>query len=126
MLWPNEFVKARLHLSTEKDAVVVPAVAVQRGPKGTFIYVVGPDKTAVMKPIKVASLQGDTAILKEGVEVGEKVVTDGQNQLKPGSRVQERAPDAKPASSASSSQPDVAPPVPASSGGAPAGSARAP
>ncbi len=103
ILWPNEFVKARLLLSTEKDALVVPAVAVQRGPTGTFVYVATPDAAptaegpaalvAHMKKIELGSLQGDLAIIKGGLLPGEHVVTDGQNQLKEGSKVSPRAPD---------------------------------
>jgi multidrug efflux system membrane fusion protein len=92
VLWPNQFVKARLHLATRKDALVVPAAAVQRGPKGTFVYVVAqdkdkPDKTAEMRPVQVDSIEGETAVLAGGLRPGEQVVTEGQAQLRPGSRV---------------------------------------
>ena len=49
-LWPNQFVKARLRLTVRKGALVVPAVAVQRGPQGTFVYVVGADGQAELRP----------------------------------------------------------------------------
>jgi multidrug efflux system membrane fusion protein len=90
ILWPNEFVKARLLLSTEKNAIVIPAVAVQRGPTGMFVYVVGSDMTSAMRPIELSSLQGDSALVKKGLEAGDVVVADGQNQLKPGSKVAPR------------------------------------
>ncbi len=93
-LWPNAFVKARLLLMMQKDAILIPAAAVQRGPQGTFVYVVGDDNTAAMRPIEVASIQGDTAAIDKGVSAGERVVTDGQNQLKPGSKVSVRPPAA--------------------------------
>jgi multidrug efflux system membrane fusion protein len=93
ILWPNEFVKARLLLSTEKDAIVIPAVAIQRGPNGTFVYVATATQTAEMRPVEILSLQGDVAILKKGVTPGEQVVVDGQNQLKPQSKLAPRAPD---------------------------------
>ncbi len=58
MLWPNQFVKARLHLQTRQNAVVVPAAAVQHGPNGTFAYVVGKDETAQVKPLDVLATRG--------------------------------------------------------------------
>jgi multidrug efflux system membrane fusion protein len=90
LLWPNQFVKARLHLAMRKDALVVPAAAVQRGPKGTFVYVVAQDKgdkTAEMRPVQVDSIEGETAVLAGGVRPGDQVVTEGQAQLRPGSKV---------------------------------------
>jgi multidrug efflux system membrane fusion protein len=103
-LWPNAFVKARLHLETRSNALVVPAVAIQRGPKGTFVYLVGADKTANLRTIEVASTEGEEALIAKGLEAGEVVVTDGQNQLRPGAKVAPRSPpSAPPASSASAS-----------------------
>jgi multidrug efflux system membrane fusion protein len=124
ILWPNEFVKARLLLSTEKDAIVIPAVAIQRGPTGTFVYVATPNETAEMRPIELLSLQGDVAILKKGVTPGEQVVIDGQNQLKPQSKLAPRAPEADkdskgPAGSASAQQGMGTPPAPSASTRAP-------
>jgi multidrug efflux system membrane fusion protein len=92
-LWPNQFVKARLLLTTRRGAVTVPAVAVQRGPKGAFVYVVGADQKAAMRPIEVEALEGDVALIARGVEPGEKVVIDGQSQLRPGAPVSVKGPD---------------------------------
>ena len=86
-LWPNEFVKARLLVDTKHDALVVPGAAVQRGPQGTFVYVVGADRTAQMQPVEVELVTGDVAVLRRGVAAGDKVVIEGQSQLRPGSRV---------------------------------------
>jgi multidrug efflux system membrane fusion protein len=86
-LWPNQFVKTRLHLTTRKDALVVPTVAVQRGPKGVFVYTVKSDGTAEMKPITVESVEGDLTLVKQGLAEGDRVVVDGQNQLRPGAKV---------------------------------------
>lgn len=97
MLWPNQFVKARLHLQTRQGAIVVPAAAVQHGPNGTFAYVVGPGDTAQVKPLDVLATQGDIAVVKSGVAPGDRVVIEGQAQIRPGARV---AP--KPASSGGS------------------------
>ena len=86
-LWPNQFVKARLLLTHKKDALVIPAAALQRGPEGVFVYVVGADQTVQPRPVVVDLLQGDDALLAKGLEPDEMVVTEGQNQLKPGSKV---------------------------------------
>ena len=118
LLWPNEFVKARLLLSTEKNAIVVPAAAVQRGPTGTFVYVVADDMTATTSPIELASLQGDIAIITKGVTPGQQVVVDGQNQLKPGSKVAPRAADKPNGAGASSSASPSSSSSPAPSGSA--------
>jgi multidrug efflux system membrane fusion protein len=94
-LWPNAFVKAKIHLETRKGALVVPASAITRGPKGTFAYVVNADGTATMKPVEVASIEGESAVVEKGLNAGDTVVTDGQNQIKPGAKVAPRTP-AKP------------------------------
>lgn len=86
-LWPNAFVKARMHVETRTNAITVPAVAIQRGPQGAFVYVVGADNTAVMKPVEVALITGDVAIVTTGVSVNEQVVVEGQSQLRPGGSV---------------------------------------
>ncbi len=97
LLWPNQFVKARLRLATRKNAIVAPAAVVQHGPQGTFAYVVGSDSTAVVRPVTVDAIQGETAIVTKGLALGEQVVTDGQAQLRPGARVSAKpAPSAKP------------------------------
>jgi multidrug efflux system membrane fusion protein len=86
-LWPNAFVKARMLVETRKDAIVVPAVAVQRGPQGTFVYAVGPDRVAQMKPVTVALTTGDIAVIGKGLDGSEQVIVEGQNQVRPGGRV---------------------------------------
>ena len=88
VLWPNAFVKARMLVETRAGALVVPGVAVQRGPAGSYVYIVGPDKTAVMKPVTVGMLTGELAIIEHGLDGGEQVVVEGQNQLRPGGRVE--------------------------------------
>ena len=88
VLWPNQFVNAHLLLETRKDATVVPAAAVQRGPQGMFIYVVKPDKTVEMRPVKISFTAGNQTVLESGVSPGEVVVTDGQDKLQSGSAVE--------------------------------------
>jgi len=95
-LWPNAFVKARMLVETRASALVVPAVAIQRGPQGSYVYIVGPDKTAVMKPVTVGLLTADQAIIEQGLAGGEAVVIEGGNQLRPGGRVEVTRPPARP------------------------------
>ncbi len=90
LLWPNQFVKARLLLKMQKGALVIPSVAVQRGPRGNLVYVVGSDNVATAKPVEINATVGDLAIVQSGVKAGDSVVIDGQNQLRQGSKVQPR------------------------------------
>src|SRR5581483_914205 len=90
LLWPNQFVKARLLLTTRKDALVVPATVPQRGPDGTFAYVIQQDSTVQPRNIDVEHMEGDIAIVGQGLTEGEQVVVDGQNQLRAGSKVAPR------------------------------------
>jgi multidrug efflux system membrane fusion protein len=91
-LWPNQFVKARLLLTTHKGALVVPASTLQRGPDGTFVYVIGSDQTVTVRSVEAVSPTGDLAVVDKGLNQGEIVVADGQNQLRPGSKVSTREP----------------------------------
>jgi multidrug efflux system membrane fusion protein len=90
-LWPNEFVRARLVLSVRSQVLAIPAPAVQRGPQGTFVYVVLPDQTAALRTVQVDTVQEQWAIIKGGIQAGDKVVIEGQNQLRPGAKVALRA-----------------------------------
>ncbi|OLB99493.1 MAG: efflux transporter periplasmic adaptor subunit [Actinobacteria bacterium 13_2_20CM_2_66_6] len=87
LLWPNQFVKARLLLTVRKGAVVVPATAVQRGPEGTFVYVVGPDQTVQPRPVEIDQTQGDLAVVARGLSPNDVVVADGASALRPGAKV---------------------------------------
>ena len=92
LLWPNAFVKARMLIETRKDAIVIPNVAVQRGPQGTFVYIVGQDKVAQMRPVTISMTTGDVAVISKGLEGGERVIIEGQNQVRPGGRVEPSTP----------------------------------
>ena len=89
-LWPGQFVNVRLTLQTLPNAVVVPAAAINQGPNGPFVYVVGADNKVALRPVVVAATQDTTAVMKSGLNVGETVVTDGQMSLRPGSTVAAR------------------------------------
>ena len=87
VLWPNQFVNVRLLLETRKNATVVPAAAVQRGPQGDFVYVVKADKTVEARDVKVALTEGMVSQIASGVSPDETIVTDGQDKLQNGSHV---------------------------------------
>jgi membrane fusion protein, multidrug efflux system len=80
-LWPGEFVNVRLLVVISKNVVVVPPVAVQRGPHGLFAWVVKSDGTVEPRPIKTGATTGNRTIVTSGLDDGERVVTDGQYKL---------------------------------------------
>ena len=83
-LWPGQFVNVRVLLRVIPAAITIPLAAVNRGPTQSFAYVIGADHTAAMRPITIESVQGRTAIIRSGLQSGERVVVDGQMSLKPG------------------------------------------
>ena len=87
-LWPGQFVNVRLQVRTLAGAVVVPLPAVQRGPEGSYVFLVGEDKTVTMQPVTpgIETGSGNIVIVK-GLNEGQEVVTEGQFRLKPGSKV---------------------------------------
>jgi membrane fusion protein, multidrug efflux system len=88
-LWPGSFVRVALNLTTNSDAIVVPATAVQTSQEGQFVYVVKADRTVDMRKVTVERQQGDEIVIAEGVAAGDIVVTDGHLRLTPGARVTE-------------------------------------
>ena len=90
-LFPNQFVNAHLRVDVRRGATVVPAPALQRGAQGTFVYVVKADGTATVRPVTVSEIQGGEASIKTGVSPGERVVVDGAERLREGTRVKLRA-----------------------------------
>jgi membrane fusion protein, multidrug efflux system len=92
-LWPGQFVNGRLLVATRKDGLIVPASVIQRGPNGTYAYVITADKTAEMRPVQVAQIDGGQALIDSGLHEGEQVVVDGQYKLQPGSPVQISTPN---------------------------------
>lgn len=98
-LWPNQFVNARMLLDTKKNAIIIPAAAIQRGPQGTFVFAVKPDKTVEVRNVQVAITQNNRSAIASGIAAGDVVVTDGQDKLQGGSKVEPRGggPTGKPA-----------------------------
>ena len=92
-LWPGAFVHIHILITTHKDAVTVPAVALQRGPDGFYVWVIKPDDTAEQRPIEAEPVSEDLAIATKGLNPGEQVVVDGQSRLDQGTRVAIRAPN---------------------------------
>jgi membrane fusion protein, multidrug efflux system len=90
-LWPNQFVNIRLLLEVKKNAIVVPAAAIQRGPQGSFVYAVKPDKTVEVRPVNVALTQNNVSVVASGLNPGDMVVTDGQDKLQSGTKVEPRS-----------------------------------
>ena len=87
-LWPSEFVRVRFILDTIKDAKLVPSQAVQISQRGPFIFVLKPDNTVDLRPVKPGQRQdGDLTVVESGVQPGETVVVTGQLALAPGSKV---------------------------------------
>lgn len=91
-LWPGQFVEVTLRLGTERSVVVVPVTAVQPGQNGDLVYVIKPDDTVEARPVTVGRQVHGRAVIAAGVAAGERVVTDGQLRLAPGSRVRIRPP----------------------------------
>ena len=86
-LWPGQFVNARLLLEVRKQATVVAATVVQRGPEGPYAFVVESDMTVKMQSLKVTMIEQELAVIESGLSPGQKVVVDGQFKLQPGSKV---------------------------------------
>jgi membrane fusion protein, multidrug efflux system len=86
-LWPGELVNARLLLDTRHNGLTVPASVVQQGPNGAYAYVVNPDNTVAIRPVKVAQISDGQALIDSGLTANEQVVVDGQYKLQPGTRV---------------------------------------
>ncbi|HEX4411829.1 MAG TPA: efflux RND transporter periplasmic adaptor subunit [Xanthobacteraceae bacterium] len=91
-LWPGEFVRIRILITTKKDVITIPPVAVQHGPDGLFVWVVKTDNTVEQRKVQTESVNNDVTIVTNGIAASEHVVVNGQYRLDAGSHV-----DAKPA-----------------------------
>ena len=86
-LWPGEFVDVRVILSTRKGVATVPQQTVQVGPNGYYAYVIKPDNTDERRVVEIASMQDGIAVVTKGLNIGEKIVVDGQYRLTEGAKV---------------------------------------
>jgi multidrug efflux system membrane fusion protein len=91
-LWPGQFVNVTLTLDTIPQAVVAPGRAIQTGPKGLFVFVVGKDGTVEMRPVETGEVLETEVVITQGLKPGERVVTDGQLALYPGAKAVEAKP----------------------------------
>jgi multidrug efflux system membrane fusion protein len=92
-LWPGQFARVSLRLTTLPGATVVPSQAVQTGQNGQFVFVVKQDSTVEQRPITVAQRMGDDVVIGKGLTPGETIVTEGQLRLEQGTRVQPSDPN---------------------------------
>jgi membrane fusion protein, multidrug efflux system len=90
-LFPNQFVNVRMTLERLHGVIVIPSAAVQRGAQGLFVYVVRPDSTVAQRVVKLGPSDAQRVSVSEGLAVGEIVVTDGMDRLRPGASVQTSA-----------------------------------
>lgn len=123
-LWPGGFVNVRLLASTLHDAVTVPPVAVQRGPSGTFVYIVSADNKAQRRPITVGHEDEVVSVVTRGLDGGEVVVVDGASRLSDGSTVSISQPVAPGGGTAPAERPHRRPDGAAPAGGQASGAPR--
>ncbi len=93
-LFPNQFVNVRLRVETRKEALLIPLAALQRGTKGSFVYVVGPESAVSVRPVVPGPASGDVVAIEQGLSAGEQVVTDGLDKLREGAKVEVTTPGA--------------------------------
>jgi multidrug efflux system membrane fusion protein len=86
-LFPSQFVNARLLIETRRGATVVPTAAVQQSPRGSFVYVLRPDRTVGVRPVTVGVTDGDDVSIERGLAVGEQVVIEGAERLRDGAAI---------------------------------------
>jgi len=90
LLWPGQFVRVALRLTTHANAIVVPNQAVQAGQDGVYVYVVKPDRSVESRAVVTGSRLGQDVVIESGLQAGETIVTEGHLRLAPGMRVQPR------------------------------------
>jgi membrane fusion protein, multidrug efflux system len=104
-LWPGQFVNVSLGVQDLSNAIVLPLAAVNRGPKGQYVFAIGSDHKVAIHPVAVLSVQGQDVVIKSGVKAGDVVVTDGQMVLNNGSLVRIVKPSAVPGATATAAAP---------------------
>jgi multidrug efflux system membrane fusion protein len=105
-LFPNQFVNVRMLLDTKRGVTTIPTAAIQRSDKGTFVYVVTPEQTVALRPVKLAAIEGENAMVESGLAPGERVVIDGTDRLREGAKVElsQRGVGAEPVDSGSTAK----------------------
>lgn len=93
-LFSNQFVNARLRVETLHNAILAPVAAIQRGTQGTFVYVIGQDRTVAIRPVTLGPVSGETVAIDKGLAAGEQVVTDGADKLREHAKVEVTTPGA--------------------------------
>jgi multidrug efflux system membrane fusion protein len=110
-LWPNQFVNARLLIDTKRNATIIPAAAIDHGDQGAFVYRINPkQETAEVVPVDVGLTQDNLALINSGIAPNDLVVTDGQDRLRAGVRVDAR-PDTRPTNAPQNASPAGGPPA---------------
>lgn len=103
-LFPNQFVNVRMAVETHQDATLIPSAAIQRGAPGTFVFLVKEDKSVAVTPVKLGTVEGETAEVQSGLQPGSLVVIDGADKLRDGSKVELVDPNARAAEQAAPSK----------------------
>jgi len=103
-LFPNQFVNIELLVDTLKDVIIVPSAAIQRGAPGTFVYLVKDDNTVTVKPVKLGPSQSDNVAVTDGLAESDKIVIDGADKLREGSKITLPTENSAPAGSDSDGQ----------------------
>ena len=93
LLWPGGFVNVRMLADTQRSVVTVPTAAVQRGPRGAFVFVITAGNVAQRRTVTVGHEDDQVSILAEGLHTGEQVVVDGAQRLTDGAKVAVAGPD---------------------------------
>ncbi|MFF7398536.1 MdtA/MuxA family multidrug efflux RND transporter periplasmic adaptor subunit [Achromobacter sp. NPDC008082] len=87
-LFPNQFVNVRLHVLTRKDVTAIPTAAIQQGSAGAFVFLVQPDNTIVVRQVKLGAINNGMVAVNEGLQPGDRVVTEGTDRLRAGAKVE--------------------------------------
>ncbi len=87
LLFPNQFVNVHLVIEQRPNAIVMPAAALQHGTDGDYVWLIKPDKTAAMQPVKVSTVEGTAVVLDSGLSAGQQIVIDGADKLRPDIKV---------------------------------------
>jgi membrane fusion protein, multidrug efflux system len=87
-LWPGQFVPVKIQIMVRDNIVALPSAAIQRGPDGLYVWVVGPEKKARMAPVKTGPVQDEKTVVESGITPGDRIIVGGQYRLQPNSAVQ--------------------------------------